>query len=85
MTKEIRLNLTLDKVNRLCAICDALNYDVNVICGRLCVDGKSVMGVMEMCGRIVTLAPVTNDEHEIEDFFNKVQEVGAYETEGFYG
>ena len=84
LNKEIRMNLTVDKVNKFCAICDGLDYDVNVICGRLCVDGKSVMGVMEMCGRTVTLAPVTNDQHDIHDFLHKMKELGAYETEGFY-
>lgn len=43
---EIRMKLTVDKVNKFCAICDSLDIDVNVISGRLCVDGKSVMGVM---------------------------------------
>lgn len=37
-----------------------------------------------MCGRDVTLAPVTNDYLEIEQFFRKVSELGAYRTEGFY-
>jgi len=83
-TNEIRMKLTVDKVNKFCAICDSLNIDVNVISGRLCVDGRSVMGVMEMCGRDVTLAPVTNDYFEIEEFFRKVSELGAYRTEGFY-
>ena len=82
--KEIRMNLTVDKVNKFCSICDSLDYDVNVICGRLCVDGKSVMGVMEMCGRTVTLSPITDDQRLVYEFFNKMKEIGAYETDGFY-
>ncbi len=82
---EIRLDLTLDKVNKLCAICESLKFDVNVICGRVCVDGCSVLGVMEMCGRTVVLAPVTINDEEYDYFYERVKEVGAYKTEGFYG
>ena len=82
---EIRMDLQIDKVNKLCAICDACNFDVNVISGRICVDGKSVMGVMKMCGRTVTISPVTLNDDEAEDFFNKIKPLGAYKTEGFYG
>lgn len=78
---EICLNLTIDKVNALCAICDSFDFDTNVIYGRVCVDGKSVMGVMEMCGRVVTLSPVTYDDFEREAFFRKVKEIGAYKME----
>ena len=81
---EIQLKLDVTKVNPLCHICDTMPFDVNVISGRICVDGKSIMGVMEMCGRTVTLAPVTQDNTEFEMFFDKVQEIGAYKTEGFY-
>ena len=82
---EIRLKLDIDKVSPLCHICDTVPYDVNVICGRICVDGKSIMGVMEMCGRTVTLAPVTIDDDDYETFFDRVKKIGAYKTEGFYG
>ena len=82
---EIKMDLSIDKVNKLCSICETLDFDVNVICGRVCVDGRSIMGVMEMCGRVVTLSPVTQDEYEIETFFRKVNKIGAYKSEGFYG
>ena len=78
---RIKLYLDISKVNALCAACDSCDFDVNVICGRVCVDGKSVMGVMEMCGRTVELAPVTYDDLEVEEFFRKVKEIGAYKTE----
>lgn len=42
------------------------------------------MGVAQMCGREVVLAPVTYDDFEIETFFRRVKELGAYESEGFY-
>ena len=78
------MKLDLNQVNKLCAICDSVDYDVNVICGRLCVDGRSVMGVMEMCGRVVVLSPVTQNEDEYNDFYNRVKEIGAYKTKGFF-
>lgn len=79
------MKLDLDNVNALCQICDSSNFDVNVICGRVCVDGSSVMGVMEMCNRVVTLAPVTYSDKEYEEFFEKVKPLGAFKVEGFYG
>lgn len=82
--KEIRMIMTVDKVNKFCSICEGCDFDVNVVCGRICVDGRSVMGVAQMCGREVVLAPVTYDDFEIETFFRRVKELGAYESEGFY-
>lgn len=78
INKKIKMDLDITKVNKLCAICDALDFDVNVICGRLYVDGKSVMGVMEMCGRTVTLDPITYDKNELSRFFHQVEQLGAY-------
>lgn len=75
---EIILNLDVSNVNKLCSICDSFDFDVNVICGRKCVDGKSVLGVMEMCGHKVVLAPVTTDDHEREAFFRRVKKIGAF-------
>ena len=81
---EIRMKLDINQVNALCAICDAEDFDVNVMCGRICVDGRSVMGVMEMCGRVVTIVPITNDDFKVEEFFRKLEKIGAYKSEGFY-
>ena len=83
--QEIRLYLTIDKVNKLCAICESFDCDVNVMCGRVCVDGRSVMGVAQMVGRVITLVPVTGNDAEWHGFFNKVKELGAYTSEGFFG
>ena len=82
---EIRMNLQAKNVTDFVAVCNKEKFDVNVICGRYCVDGKSVMGVMDMCGRTATIAPVTTDEIEIERFFKRIKPLGAYKTEGFYG
>ena len=83
MNKEIRLFLDISMVNKFCAICEGTDFDVNVICGRVCVDGRSVLGVTQMCGRVVTLAPVTQDEYDIETFFRKVEPLGAYKVEDY--
>ena len=82
---EIRMNLQAKNVTKFVTVCGSMDFDVNVINGRQCVDGRSVIGVMEMCGHIVTIAPVTDDEIEIERFFRKIKPLGAYKTEGFYG
>lgn len=79
MKAMIKMNLTVDKVNKVCNICDAFDFDVNIVSGRMCVDGKSVMGVMKMCGRDVVVIPVTDDEDMWDQFFQRLStEVGAY-------
>lgn len=77
----IKIKLEIDKVNKLCAICEGCDFDVNVMCGRICVDGRSVMGVSQMCGRVVDLVPVTYDDFEVEKFYRLVEDLGAYKTE----
>ena len=79
--KNIYLQLNADNVERLCNICSSFDFDTNVISGRVCVDGKSVIGVMKMCGRVVLLAPVTYDDFEVEEFYRKAKEIGAYYSE----
>lgn len=82
--KTIKMKMTVDKVNKFCAICDGLNFDVDVSCGRICVDGKSVMGVMEMCGRDVTISPITDDLEAVDMFFDKIKDLGGYYEESKY-
>ena len=74
----IKLDLDLEQVNDLCSICDGVPFDVNVSAGRLIVDGRSVMGVMGLCGRVVEITPITKDQGAITDFFNRIQPLGAY-------
>lgn len=80
---KIKMNLELKNVGKFCAICCQKNFDINVMNGRTCVDGKSVLGVMGICGGVVTIAPVTDDEFKIEEFFRQIQPFGAYKTEDF--
>lgn len=74
----IKLDLDLEQVNDLCNVCDNVPFDVNVIAGRLMVDGRSVMGVMGLCGKIVTIVPITTDDEAIKEFFSRIQPLGAY-------
>lgn len=75
---KIMMDLTIDNVNPLCTICDTYDFDVNVVCGIKCVDGKSTLGVMEMCGHTVEIIPVVHDFDVVEEFYAKLSEVGAY-------
>jgi len=74
----IKLDLDLEQVNDLCSICDTVPFDVNVTAGRLMVDGRSVMGVMGLCGRVVDIIPITSDQSAVADFFSRIQPLGAY-------
>jgi len=74
----ILINLNINIVNKLCAICDSCSFEIDVVCGSRIVDGKSTMGVTQMCGRIVELRPLTDSMDEIKLFFSKVEELGAY-------
>lgn len=80
---EILIKLDIEKVNRLSAICSETECDVNVMCGRQCVDGKSVMGVAQFVGRVVSLIPITDDAYIYETFYRKVAEIGGFKKEGY--
>lgn len=77
----IYFDLDIKDVNKLCAICDSCGFEVDVVCGSIIVDGKSTMGVTQLCGRTVELHPITDSEYDKEIFFNKVKEMGAYRAE----
>ena len=83
MSNNIMLDLKVDHVNKLCKICETIPGGVNVFCGRRCVDGTSVMGLMGMVGHIVQLCPVTLDEDEFRMFYYNVKQLGAYFEEDF--
>lgn len=75
---RIMMDLDIDNINPLCSICDSYDFDTNIVCGIKCVDGKSTLGVMEMCGHTVEIVPVTNSIEEIEQFYKKLEALGAY-------
>lgn len=80
----IKLQLDINRIEDFCHICETFPFDVNVMCGRVAVDGKSIIGVAKMAGHIVDLIPVTQDEHEIESFYRAMKPLGAYKAEEYY-
>lgn len=77
----IKLQIQFDKVNKLCAICEAAPFDVDIVCGKYVVDGTSAMGVASLIGRTVVVNPVAvDDQHQIFDFYDKLNSIGAYQA-----
>lgn len=77
----IKLQIQFDKVNKLCAICEAAPFDVDIICDKYVVDGTSAMGVASLIGRTVTVNPVTiDDQRQVFDFYEKLTSIGAYQA-----
>lgn len=77
----IKLRIEFDKVNKLCAICEAAPFDVDIVCGKYVVDGTSAMGVASLIGRTVTVYPVAvDDQSQIFDFYEKLTTIGAYQA-----
>ena len=79
-----KLLMTMDIVNDFCAICNKYDFDVNVLDGRrICIDGKSLVGVTELCGKVVDVSPVVlgdsmEDNLKIANFFADIKKLGAY-------
>lgn len=77
----IKLQIQFDKVNKLCSICEAAPFDVDIICDKYVVDGTSAMGVASLIGRTVTVNPVSVDnQRQVYDFFDKLTSIGAYQV-----
>lgn len=77
----IKLQIQFDKVNKLCAICEAAPFDVDIVCDKYVVDGTSAMGVASLIGRTVTIHPVAvDDQRQIFDFYEKLTTIGAYQA-----
>lgn len=67
----------LDDAARLTTICSKFNFDIDAIHGTQTIDAKSVMGVVSLLGKFITLRPVTDNkeaicvlEKEIKPFCN---------------
>lgn len=77
----IKLQIQFNKVNKLCAICEAAPFDVDIVCDKYVVDGTSAMGVASLIGRTVTIHPVAvDDQRQIFDFYEKLTSIGAYQA-----
>lgn len=72
------LNYNLDSVQsaeKLVRLCEKYRDDteVDVICGRQTVDGRSLLGVMSLIGHFVTVKPQTDNEDVINKFSDDLE------------
>lgn len=87
MEKPITANITLnsiEQVNDLCNLCDRYKskFDVDISCGRYSVDGNSVLGVLQLFGRTVTVMPLVCEDDDMEsvrEFIEGVKMLEDYE------
>ena len=59
----------------LIKLCEKYRDDteVDVICGRQTVDGRSLLGVMSLIGHFVTVKPQTDNEDVINKFSDDLE------------
>lgn len=59
-----------ESAKKLIRLCEKYRDDteIDVICGRQTVDGRSLLGVMSLIGHFVTVKPQTDDESVLERF-----------------
>lgn len=64
-----------ESAEKLIRLCEKYRDDteVDVICGRQTVDGRSLLGVMSLIGHFVTVRPVTNDSDVAERFSEELE------------
>ena len=72
------LNYNIDSVQsaeKLIRLCEKYRDDteVDVICGRQTVDGRSLLGVMSLIGHFVTVKPQTDNEDVINKFSDDLE------------
>lgn len=71
---------TLEKVNKLTKVCDRYEIDIDVLCGRYIINGRSVLGVSSLIGNIVKIQPITDDKLLKAYVIRDLKEIGAYEN-----
>ena len=69
------LNFNIDSresAEKLIRLCEKYRgiAEVDVVCGRQTIDGRSLLGVMSLVGNFVTINPLT----ENEDILNQLSE-----------
>lgn len=64
-----------ESAEKLIRLCDKYRDDteVDVICGRQTVDGRSLLGVMSLIGHFVTVKPQTDNEDVINKFSDDLE------------
>lgn len=61
---------SIESAKNLVKICENYEEDIDVICGRQIIDGKSILGVISLIGRTVGLEIITNN-FEIKERFRR--------------
>lgn len=76
------LNYNLDSVQsaeRLIRLCekyrDDIGLDIDIIHGRQTVDGCSLLGVISLIGRFVTVVPNTTDKEMLQKFAEELERI----------
>ena len=66
-----------ESAEKLIRLCEKYRDDteVDVICGRQTVDGRSFLGVISLAGNFVTVDPQTNDKAVLEQFKNDLEKI----------
>ena len=64
-----------ESAEKLIRLCEKYRDDteVDVICGRQTVDGRSLLGVMSLIGHFVTVKPETDNEDVINKFSDDLE------------
>lgn len=66
---------SMESAEKLVRLCEKYRDDteIDVICGRQTVDGRSLLGVMSLIGHFVTVKPQTDDKKLVEQFGKELE------------
>lgn len=66
-----------ESAEKLIRLCEKYRDDteVDVICGRQTVDGRSLLGVISLIGHFVTVKPQTDDKSVMERFVEDLERI----------
>lgn len=66
-----------ESAEKLIRLCEKYRDDteIDVICGRQTVDGRSLLGVMSLIGHFVTVKPQTDDMQIVERFGEDLEKI----------
>lgn len=66
-----------ESAEKLIRLCEKYRDDteIDVICGRQTVDGRSLLGVMSLIGHFVTVKPQTYDKSVMERFGEDLERI----------
>lgn len=66
-----------ESAEKLIRLCEKYRDDteIDVICGRQTVDGRSLLGVISLIGHFVTVKPQTDDKSVVERFSEDLERI----------